>query len=81
MVFITIRSLFTNHASSIYITYIWSGDTYNPDGTYKQKTVIATKNFISKFSFDGPSADCDTLFTALISLPECHFSHPPPNPS
>jgi hypothetical protein len=33
---------------------IRSGDTYNPDGAYKQKTVIAITKFTSKPLLMGP---------------------------
>ncbi len=36
------------------VTYVRSGDTYNPDSAYKQKTVIAATNFASKFFLTGP---------------------------
>jgi hypothetical protein len=47
-----------------FTTYVRSGDTYKPDGAYKQKTIIATRNFTSKF-FYGFTADHGALFAAL----------------
>ncbi len=65
-----------------------SGDTYNPDSTYKQKTVIAATNFASKFFLTGPlpiamhfsqrSYHCQS---ASVKSATALFLPPPPNHS
>ncbi len=39
--------------SYLYI-HVRSGDTYNPDGAYKQKSIIATTKFTSRLVLMGP---------------------------
>ncbi len=68
--------------------HVRSGDTYKPDGAYKQKTTLAVRNFTSKFSLMGSPP-----IAAHCSQRSCHrrsvsaksaaplFLHPPPHPS
>ncbi len=63
--------------------------TYNPQGAYKQKTLIVRQNFTKKFFFYVHTVDRATLLAVLISPPErldevCHHAiscSPPPAPS
>ncbi len=47
-------AFFNKTVSSITLQYVRSGDTYNPDGAYMQKTVIAMTKFTSKPLLIGP---------------------------
>ncbi len=49
---------------------IRSGDTHKPDGVYKQKNVLATRNFTSMFFLTCSLPIAGALSAALVSLPE-----------